>query len=39
MNYSNGQAKMEAAVRRYQQMRGLTVDGVCGPVTWAATGL
>lgn len=29
----------EAAVRRYQQMQGLTVDGVCGPATWAKTGL
>lgn len=31
--------KTEAAVRRYQQMRGLTVDGICGSETWAATGL
>lgn len=29
----------EAAVRRYQQMQGLTVDGICGPATWAKTGL
>lgn len=29
----------EAAVRRYQQMRGLVVDGAVGPRTWAETGL
>lgn len=29
----------EAAVRRYQLMRGLEVDGICGPATWKATGL
>jgi hypothetical protein len=27
-------AATELAVRRYQKMRGLPVDGVCGPVTW-----
>jgi N-acetylmuramoyl-L-alanine amidase len=26
----------EAAVRRFQQERGLLVDGLCGPQTWAA---
>jgi hypothetical protein len=31
--------KTEAAVRRYQAMRGLEVDGICGQLTWAATGL
>src|SRR4029453_5034914 len=25
-----------AAVRAFQQQRGLVVDGVCGPQTWAA---
>jgi hypothetical protein len=29
----------ETAVRRYQAMRGLEVDGICGQQTWAATGL
>lgn len=29
----------EAAVKRYQVMQGLLVDGVCGPATWAKTGL
>jgi peptidoglycan hydrolase-like protein with peptidoglycan-binding domain len=29
----------EAAVRRYQAMRGLGVDGVCGPRTWTEMGL
>lgn len=29
----------DAAVRRYQQMRGLAVDGIVGPRTWAETGL
>lgn len=29
----------ESAVRRYQTMRGLEVDGVCGPATWRETGL
>src|SRR5437764_8816250 len=26
----------EAAVRAFQQQRGLVVDGLCGPQTWAA---
>ena len=26
----------EDEVRRFQQTRGLTIDGVCGPLTWAA---
>jgi hypothetical protein len=29
----------EAAVRRYQAMRGLEVDGICGRETWLATGI
>ena len=29
----------EAAVRRYQKMRGLEPDSIVGPLTWAATGL
>lgn len=29
----------ETAVRKYQAMRGLEVDGICGQQTWAATGL
>jgi hypothetical protein len=29
----------EAAVRRYQAMRGLAVDGVCGPRTWQEMGI
>lgn len=28
-----------AAVRRYQSMRGLTVDAICGPATWREIGL
>ncbi|MBM0257347.1 peptidoglycan-binding protein [Micromonospora sp. 4G55] len=32
-------AKTEAGVRWYQGMRGLTVDGVVGPATWAAMGV
>jgi hypothetical protein len=31
--------KTLAAVVRYQRMRGLTPDGIVGPMTWAATGL
>jgi hypothetical protein len=29
----------EAAIRRYQQMQGLAVDGICGSATWAKIGL
>lgn len=29
----------ETAVKRYQVMRGLVPDGVCGPWVWAETGL
>ncbi len=29
----------EAAVERYQQMKGLAVDGIVGPMTWRAAGL
>jgi peptidoglycan hydrolase-like protein with peptidoglycan-binding domain len=29
----------EAAVKRYQSMRGLFPDGIVGPMTWAETGL
>ncbi|MGN9806554.1 peptidoglycan-binding domain-containing protein [Micromonospora sp. L32] len=32
-------ARTEAGVRWYQGMRGLTVDGVVGPATWAAMGV
>jgi len=31
--------KTESAVKAYQKMRGLVTDGVCGPATWAETGL
>jgi peptidoglycan hydrolase-like protein with peptidoglycan-binding domain len=31
--------RTELAVRDYQSMRGLPVDGVVGPATWAETGL
>lgn len=32
-------ANTEAAVKAFQKSKGLTVDGICGPKTWAALGL
>lgn len=33
--YGSFGAKTEAAVKAYQKKKGLTVDGICGPKTWA----
>lgn len=32
-------ANTEAAVKAFQKSKGLTVDGICGPKTWAALGV
>jgi hypothetical protein len=39
LGYGQFGPKTEDAVIHYQRMRGLTPDGIVGPMTWAATGL